>query len=231
VTSGHGKRSTRANFIAKNYERAKRASRASHPLAAGEVEPDGAGRLFGQKFISRRHLTQYVAKRRRKRSSGFHPVSLDISKTLLTLASNTAVLGNLTPDTVNDRYWCISALATYAIRDLTVGEGPIQVGLIHGGLTLQELEEWIEQASMFSRGTIGAREIQSRGRYIRLVGTFSGEKSHEVLNNGLPIKTKLNYPIETNGLLTMFAYNNSGALLTTGAEVDISGRMFGRYMH
>ncbi len=169
-------------------------------------------------------------RRRRKRSGGFHPVSLDQSLVLGTLPDNSATIGNLTPDVVDDRYYCISMDITCSLRDLTVGEGPINCGVMHGGMTGPELEEWIEHASMFARGNIAAQEITSRGRFIRRIGTFSGETSHEVLAHGVVQRIPLGFPIEVLGTITAWVYNNSGAVLTTGAEVEYTGRLYGKYI-
>lgn len=142
---------------------------------------------------------------------------------LSTLADVTALAQNM-GDTVKGRTFALSAELTWAIRSLTVGEGPIAVGLAHSDYTSAEIEEYIENAGGWDEGDLVSQEISKRK--IRHVGTFSGEAAEEVLNDGEPIKTTLKFILNDATTLKVWAYNRSGAALTTGAIVNTIGHVW-----
>ncbi len=129
-----------------------------------------------------------------------------------------------------DDFFVIAVKAAWAIRDMTTGEGPIDVGLSHGGLNAAEIEEHLEVV-MTSRHDILERERARRP--VRRVGVFGRTTSAsaiETLNEGLLIKTPMRFLIglpEPN--IRVWARNNSGGPVTAGAQIELSGEVFGRW--
>jgi len=122
------------------------------------------------------------------------------------------------------RVWLLSHKGTWALRDLTPGEGPISVGLAHSDYSDTEIEEWIEATAGWNEGDKIAQERSKRK--IRLVGVFDGALESARLNDGNPIKTPLKFYVEEGQSLRVWAYNQSGAVLTTGAVLVVNGSTF-----
>lgn len=129
-------------------------------------------------------------------------------------------------DAVETKQWLISADCTWSIRNLTAGQGPIHVGFAHGDYSTTEIAEWFVNSGSWSQGDRIAQE-QAR-RKCRLVGTFSGVSTEEVLNDGKPVRTRLNFSLEDGQSLAIFAINASGAALTTGSLVYATGKVYCR---
>ena len=145
---------------------------------------------------------------------------------LSTTADKTALIASLTIAS-DEEYRALSVKLTWALRDLTAGQGPFFVGLAHGDYTAIEVEEWFEAAAAISRGDKIANEKNSR--LCRLVGVFNGLATNESLNDGKPISTKLNWHIPEGKTINIFVYNDSGAPFTTGASMPVSGFLTLRY--
>ncbi len=159
--------------------------------------------------------------RSRGRSKNFVVLKVNAALQLATLANGIVVDADLLDlaDDVN----LISADLQASILGLTAGEGPIEVGVNSDALTVTQVLEAIT-ASPTSRGDRIALERTSRP--VRSLGTFSGVGTEEVLNNGLPIRIKLKFALSQNQVLRLFALNLSGATLTTGAVVRLSGKIY-----
>lgn len=159
-----------------------------------------------------------AAKRRRKKQR------LSVPKFVTTcavgaLADATVSVTDMT-DTDRTRY-LISADAVWTMRDHTAGEGPIEVGYAHGIYSATEIKEAIESGASWASDTLTALE-KSR-RKVRMVGVFPGLSTEEVLNDGKPIRTKLNFTITDGENLSVYVYNRSGGSLTTGTIITCDG--------
>ncbi len=141
---------------------------------------------------------------------------------LLTLGNSTLLGGNVT-DTVSEKSWLASLYAVWSIRGVTVGEGPIRVGVAHSDYSDAEVEEWIENAGSWDEGDLVQQEVAKRK--IRLVGAFQCLGADEVLNDGRTIRTKLGWIADTGQSLKIWAYNASGGSLTTGSVVGVAGEV------
>ncbi len=138
--------------------------------------------------------------------------------------ANGAVATATVANTVDQRMWFMSQECTWGIRDFTAGEGPIVVGVAHSDYTAAEIEECLEAQAAWDSGNLVARE-QAR-RKVRTVGTFAVASANETLNDGRPIKTKLNWYTQLGETLDIFIWNKSGATLTTGGIVVVDGRVY-----
>ncbi len=144
--------------------------------------------------------------------------------TLGTLADVTVVTGAVT-GAADGQYRAMSHKAVWSLRDFTAGEGPITVGYAHGDYSVTEIKEAIEIANSINLGDLVASREQSQ-RLVRVVGVFQGTGEAESLNDGKPIKTRLNWAMPIGKALSVFAYNESGAALTTGAEIQATGDLW-----
>ncbi len=148
---------------------------------------------------------------------------IEVLVTLATTANNTVVATNLT-DVLDEEAFLISVKATWSIRSLTAGEGPLLVGLAHSDYTAAEVEEWVENTGSWERGNMVQQEIARRK--IRQVGVFDGQSATEKLENGVKITTPCKWGLITGDSIKFWVYNKSGAALTTGAFVSVDGMAF-----
>ena len=138
---------------------------------------------------------------------------------LATLASDTALAVALT-GAADGAYRLISTMMTFALRSLTVGEGPITVGFAHSDYTVAEIKECLESQAAISAGSKIEREQSDR--LVRIVGVFLSE-ANQNLNDGKPIKTRLNWLINIGDFVNVFVFNEDSGALQTGALMTAQG--------
>ncbi len=166
-----------------------------------------------------------MAKRRslaKARNSRFQALQVNAILTLATLASETALTQALTA--LADDFWIQSMDLNWAIRTATAGEGPIAVGIANGDLSVSEIKEALN-ASPVSRSDIVNREHARRP--VRRVAQFEVLAANESLNDGKPIRTVGKMYLAEGTELNAYAFNQSGASLTTGAVIRIWGTIYG----
>ena len=149
-------------------------------------------------------------------------VRVDGSVAMATLAANDVVGGDLT-QVSNEAYRVLSLKALWSLRGLTSGEGPIVYGVAHGDYTDAEIEECLENDGSLTRGDKIAAEQSNR--LVRRIGQFDGNAAEIVEADGRPVSTRLNWLMATGDALRLWAWNKSGATLTTGGLVLINGNM------
>ncbi len=153
---------------------------------------------------------------------------VDNSLSLTTLGAKTAAKVNF-DNTVNERTLVSSVVARYSLREFTPGtdDGPIMVGLAHSDYTATEIEEYIENTGSWNEGDKVALEVGKR--QIRIVGIFSTPASGAAqaavaLNDGKPIKTKMNWIVNQGQTVAVWGYNlGASALATTVPVLQIEG--------
>ncbi len=161
----------------------------------------------------------------RRGRSNFVVLKVNTTFTLGALADNTiqeAALIDITGEMT-----LIGADLTWTLRDLTPGEGPVQVGLNHSIYNAAEIVEALDASPRF-RGDMLALEKNSRK--VREIGAFSGLAEAEVLNNGLPVRTsKMYWKFEQDTEPEIWAMNRSGSTLTTGSRINVTGVLYARW--
>ncbi len=153
---------------------------------------------------------------------------MDEELALTTLAAKTGVLVAFA-DAVDERTLISSVECTYSMSNWTpiADAGPILVLLAHSDYDLIEIEAFIELQDSWSEANRVQREVAQR--LIRKIGTFTshgGVAATESmsLNDGMPIKTKLNWILNEGQTLKLVCYNlGSAAVATTVPDVDIVG--------
>ncbi len=167
-------------------------------------------------------MAKHRASYRRKRTKLLKG-NIDEAIALGTLANNT-LLADVFDETVNERTYAISMEATWSLRDLTPGEGAILFGVAHGDYSAAEIEAVIENAGSWNEGDLVSQEIARRK--VRIIGQFEGQLGNEDFNDGVKLKTKLGWILNQGETLDVWAYNRSGAALTTGAFILLSGHIW-----
>ena len=143
------------------------------------------------------------------------------------LADNDMIVGTQVI-AADGEYRALSIRGTWSISGHTAGEGPIHFGISHGDYTAAEVEEWFEGTAAMSQGDKVANERANR--LCRQVGSFDGLAADEVLNDGKPITTKLNWRIAETQVLNTWIYNQSGGVFTTGTLVQCAGHITLRWI-
>ncbi len=167
-------------------------------------------------------LTVVMAKRRRSRW-GPNDKNIPFLSNLNVGAPLDGIVVKGTTLAASDRsYRLLSFTTQWAMRGHTASEGPIMVGYAHNDYSVTEIKEALEAEAAMATGDKVANE--QANRLVRLVGTFQGALTDEVLNDGKPIRTRLNWAIPLGGNVAVFAYNRSGATLTTGSVIVNSGK-------
>ncbi len=151
--------------------------------------------------------------------------NIDLDFALGTLAPQDVVVSAV-GDTVNERSLVSSIRCTYSLSGYTVVDnvGPIMVGVAHSDYSDAEIEEWIENATSWDEGDLPAQEIANRK--IRKIGSIPMVTSLAAspLNDGKPIKTKLNWIINQGQNLKFWAYNHGAAAISvTDPDMHVDG--------
>ncbi len=169
-----------------------------------------------------------VGRSRKRRQSARQLVFPDLDViTLLTLADNTILLQD-NPITLAQDVFITHARVIAAIRSLTGGEVPVELGIAKGSLTIAEIGEKLV-ASPTSQDDVPA--VEHAKRYARTIGTFGSPDTDQLLNNGEPIMMKVMLKVTSGQELPKFwAKNLSGGSLTTGAVIRLNTTYFGRWM-
>ncbi len=165
--------------------------------------------------------------RRRSPSRNFAVIPQDPVITLGTLADDTVVLGAQLTLQQDMNYK--SCDVEISLRNSTPGEGPVIIGLADPGLTLVEIEEAVDAVPV-SQHDYPA--IEHARRPVRVIGTFPYVTADELLSGGRYRKrVRLPMKVQNDGFLpTFFAYNRSGAPLSTGGIVIINAKHYGMWL-
>jgi len=146
---------------------------------------------------------------------------------LSTLANNTVITVDLISSLVEDMY-VISVDLAWSVRGLTAGETPLQVGLSHGDYTVGEVLENLDASSLDPDDKIDQEHAR---RLVRRVGVFQGTGETDlVLADGKEIRTPVKFTVGDGKSFDAWLCNRSGALLTTGAVLQIFGTVYGRWL-
>ena len=132
-----------------------------------------------------------------------------------------------TLDTVVEKTLLSSIKCLYATGRWVDSEddGPIMVGVAHIDYTAAQIESWLEAIDTWDEGDLLAQEVNKR--LIRKIGVFSSPRSDTAfshLNDGKPIRTKLNWLLKSGETVQFWFYNQGSSAFTTGPHVLISGQ-------
>ncbi len=159
--------------------------------------------------------------RRPRKRYQLREVKFSVQLALSTLATKTVLPITLT-GAADGAYRCVSINATWNIAGMTEPEGPIIVGYNHSDYTVTEIKECLEAGTSISVGL--KVEQEQSNRLVRRVGSL--ESGLDDLNDGKPVKTRLNWLMPIGKSVEMFAYNDGSGTMTTGAILRINGSMW-----
>ncbi len=142
------------------------------------------------------------------------------------LASNIVVVQALITSSTQ-AYRLTSCSMNWSYEAHTASEGPITVGYSFGDYTVTEIKECLESLTSINPQNKIAQEQSNR--WIRIAGVFDGAGLTGELNNGNPIRTKLNWWVPDGSEVNIFAYNDSSSVLTTGTLVHAMGTCYVKY--
>ncbi len=124
---------------------------------------------------------------------------------------------------VEDVYWT-SADLSISLRDFTAGEGPVGFGCVNDDLTAAEIVEAVAAAPT---GPDDIIQNERARRPVRDWGQFPGLAGNEGVGDNLARRYLIKMAIGENSGFSFWAQNRSGAAFTTGAEIIISGKLYG----
>ncbi len=162
----------------------------------------------------------------RKRRGRLVVLPINAQITLGTLADGSAVVANLIQSLTED-FYAISVDLAWALRGLTSGEVPIQVGIAQGDLTVAEVVEAVTAAPTGPGDII---QNERARRPVRISGQFGDVGTDQSLAHGEMVRTKARFLISDGKSFNAWALNRSGANLTTGAVIRVTGRAYGRWL-
>ena len=158
--------------------------------------------------------------RGRRRKFTLRRVRLTPEDPILALNSDIAVKQAMSAVAVST-YRAISLKGVWSISGMTAGEGPLTIGVAHSDYTVAEIGECLQSQASIDPGDKVANEQAQR--LVRVIGSFNEDG---VLNDGEPVRTKLNWLIAIGRTVDMFAFNESTAQLTTGAVLNFAGDLW-----
>ncbi len=165
--------------------------------------------------------------RGRRRMGKYLRGNIDENLSVGTLTAGT-LISAVFDETVNERTLVSSIVASWTLSNMTPGEGigPLVVGVAHSDYTDAEIEAYIENTGSWNEGSlVESREVGKR--LVRRVGQFPippDASGGVVLNDGKPIKTKLNWIMTQGQTLRYWAYNQgTAAFATTDPDVRLQG--------
>ncbi len=152
--------------------------------------------------------------------------NIDELLALSTLAAATLIGGNFDND-VNERTLVTSIVSTWSMQNFTpqVADGPIVFGVAHSDYTDAEVEEVLQLTSSWQAGAM--IEQEKGARKVKIIGTFETPEDATKtarFNDGRPMKTKLNWVLDSGQTLKQWCYNQgTDALGTTSPTVRMQG--------
>ncbi len=170
-----------------------------------------------------------MPKKSPKRRFNLRKVRIASSIQIAALASSDVVAGAIS-GTLSEQTRIVSAELAYSITDLgaEVDDGQ-EIGLNHSDYTAAEVEEALEAATSMDFGDKIAQERANR--LVRSLGFASGRAIADqsiALNDGKPIKTRLNWLLTTGDTLNVWVRNGSDTVYTTGAALAVVGHLWVR---
>ena len=162
----------------------------------------------------------------RKRQKNFIAIPFRTSLSLSTLAVAAVLAANVLGAAFGEDIWLVSLDWNANITGLTVGQGPLILGINHADLDVGEIQEAID-AEVTDPDDIIAKERARRP--VRRLGIFSGSTAAESLNDGVTKRNKIMFSVGDGHNLEFHVMNISPGSLTTGSVVTFTGTLFGRW--
>ncbi len=166
-------------------------------------------------------------KPRKRRTFNLRKVRIASSTAIGALATLDVVSGTIT-NAPTDKVRFITADLSYSWSDMTPADDTLEFGLAHGDYSAAEIEECLEAQAAID---VGDKTEQERAdRLVRSVGIITGVTVNAIggsqFNNGVPVKTKLNWLMGAGDQLQVWARNGSATVYTTGSSIVAIGNLW-----
>ncbi len=149
--------------------------------------------------------------------------NINESLALSNLASG-ALVADTWDEVVNEKTLVSSIVVTWSVDELVLAQGPLEFGVAHSDYTDAEILEVLAVTGSWDSGDKISQERAKR--LVRKIGVMvsvgDAGISDVTVNDGKPIKTKLNWMLASGDTLRMWVLNK-GAILTTGAFLIAEG--------
>ncbi len=174
-------------------------------------------------------------KSRRRSRKGFVAILVDATITIGAVGSKAVAIADLMGGNLTEDFYAISTDLQAQVLGLTAGEGdPSMCILAHGDYTVAEIAEALVVKLLGPGSKI---EQERTRRLVRKVGPFYGDGTATQTTSNLEgrqgpglVRTALKFIINSGKTLSVGFYNNSGATMTTGATVRVTGTVYGRWI-
>ncbi len=169
-------------------------------------------------------MTKDRSRGRYPRAGRYLKGNVEENLSLGTLASG-ALISDTWDETVNETTRISSILVDWSVDEITFPHGPLLFGVAHSDYTDAEIEAVIENAGSWDSGNLISQEVAKRK--IRIIGSMTSDIGDPAgggtmdirFNDGRPVRTKLNWILNSGDTLKMWVYNRSAAALATTVPV------------
>jgi hypothetical protein len=162
-----------------------------------------------------------------KRKFNLRKVRVAISLSIGSLAAFDVNTGNITVVSTNP-YRIVSADLSWSLTDLaTVSNDGFEFGLAHGDYSAAEVEECLEAGASIDPGDLVSREQANRlVRTVGIAGSGAVTDGSLIFNDGMPVKTKLNWPVGIGDAINLFIRNGSDTTWGSGTNIKVFGHIW-----
>ncbi len=165
-----------------------------------------------------------------KGKKGFVAIPIEGTLALSTLGDGAVLTSNVHTGEFTEDFYCISADIQVSVRALTAGEGmPSSWGVAHGDYSTTEIQEHLAVALL---GPANKIEQERSRRLVRNVNSFESDPIDTTLIRSTDgeQRVKVRFMIQDGNHLSIWIKNRSGSALTTGAQLEWSGKLYGRWV-
>ncbi len=167
---------------------------------------------------------KFMPKAKGRRKFNLRRVRIAATVPIAALAALDVVAGNIIPVSTNV-YRLVSLKCSFNIADLgaTIDDGQ-EIGIAHGDYSAAEIEECLEAQAAIDIADLVTQELADRK--IRSLGYVAGLgelDQSRTLNQGRPVKVKLNWLIGIGDTVKVWVRNGSDTVYTTGSAVTVLG--------
>ncbi len=151
-----------------------------------------------------------------------------VNITLATLANDTAIKATDIP--ITDDFFCYSLDINAVMREVDVGEGPIQLGWANGDLSVSEIVEALDARPLGASDIIARERAKRPCRLIGVLATGGLATEEARLNDGVTLRVKVMRKFSKGIGMGLFAVNRSGSALSGGMIITTTTRYYGRWL-
>ena len=166
--------------------------------------------------------------KKRKRDRNFVAIPFSFSLALSTLGNDTVIKSQALGSNFGEDIFLVSLDWMATLNNFNAGNSPVTIGLAHSDLSITEIAEFLD-AELTDPDDIIFKERTKRP--VRRLGIFVNEAggTEVVLNHGNIKRTKIMFSVGDGHNIDFWARNQSGGALTSGAQYNVFGTLFGRW--